>query len=46
MNVPELDLGKSLTAFKAETKGLKPAYRGKELGKNAFIRNIHNSFAR
>jgi ubiquitin carboxyl-terminal hydrolase L5 len=45
MNVPKIDLGEKLGTFKAETKGLKPAYRGQELGDNKFIRNIHNSFA-
>jgi ubiquitin carboxyl-terminal hydrolase L5 len=46
MNVPKVDLGKNLSAFKAETKGLKPPYRGQTLGENEFIRSIHNSFAR
>jgi ubiquitin carboxyl-terminal hydrolase L5 len=46
MNVPEIDLGETLNVFKAETSTLKPPYRGKRLGSNAFIRNIHNSFAR
>ena len=46
MNVPEIELGETLSAFKAETQNLKPPYRGKRLGSNAFIRNIHNSFAR
>ena len=46
MNVPKIDLGENLSVFKAETKGLKPAYRGQALGENEFIRYIHNSFAR
>lgn len=46
MNVPEVELGAALTSFKEETKNLKPPYRGKVLGNNAFIRNIHNSFVR
>ena len=46
MNVPKVDLGEKLSAFKEVTKGLKPPYRGQELGENEFIRNIHNSFAR
>lgn len=46
MNIPGIDLGEALTAFKAETEKLKAPYRGKLLGSNAFIRNIHNSFAR
>lgn len=46
MNVEDLDLGDALTSFKKETQQIKPAYRGKRLGEDAFIRNIHNSFAR
>ncbi|KAH6721364.1 hypothetical protein BKA61DRAFT_699881 [Leptodontidium sp. MPI-SDFR-AT-0119] len=46
MNVPGLDLGENLQAFKEATQRLKPAYRGKRLGDNDFIRGIHNSFAR
>ncbi|KAG0647183.1 Ubiquitin carboxyl-terminal hydrolase isozyme L5 [Hyphodiscus hymeniophilus] len=46
MNVPVINLGEDLSAFKAETKGLKPPYRGHTLGENEFIRSIHNSFAR
>ncbi|CZS95055.1 related to 26S proteasome-associated ubiquitin carboxyl-terminal hydrolase [Rhynchosporium agropyri] len=46
MNVPGLDLGENLQAFKETTQQLKPPYRGKRLGDNAFIRGIHNSFAR
>jgi hypothetical protein len=46
MNIPEINLGDALSTFKAETRRLKPPYRGKKLGCDAFIRNIHNSFAR
>jgi ubiquitin carboxyl-terminal hydrolase L5 len=46
MNVPEINLGETLSAFKAETQNLKPPYRGKKLGSNEFIRAIHNSFVR
>ncbi|CAG8954205.1 hypothetical protein HYFRA_00005825 [Hymenoscyphus fraxineus] len=46
MNAPEIELGEVLTEFKNETKQLKPAYRGKALSENIFIRTIHNSFAR
>lgn len=46
MNVEEIDLGDGLATFKSYTQNLKPAYRGKKLGENDFIRNIHNSFAR
>lgn len=46
MNAPDVELGEVLTQFKKETKQLKPAYRGKSLSENKFIRTIHNSFAR
>jgi ubiquitin carboxyl-terminal hydrolase L5 len=46
MNVKEIDLGDALTSFKTATKKLKPPYRGQRLGKDDFIRRIHNSFAR
>lgn len=46
MNVPDLDLGENLGAFKEATQKLKPPYRGKRLGNNDFIRGIHNTFAR
>jgi len=46
MNVPEVTLGSSLQSFKETTQRLKPAYRGKALTHNEFVRNIHNSFAR
>ena len=46
MNVEGISLGDELTTFKSDTQKLKPAYRGKRLGENDFIRNIHNSFAR
>jgi ubiquitin carboxyl-terminal hydrolase L5 len=46
MNVPELDIGDQLQDFKESTRNLKPPYRGKKLGADDFIRNIHNSFAR
>lgn len=46
MNVPELDLGTVLSKFKADTRRLKPAYRGQRLGSDMFIRGIHNSFLR
>ena len=46
MNVPDIDLGDSLKAFKESTRRLKPPYRGRALGCNDFVRNIHNSFAR
>ncbi|PVH71847.1 cysteine proteinase [Cadophora sp. DSE1049] len=46
MNIPGLDLGENLQAFKEATQKLKPPYRGKRLGEHDFIRGIHNSFAR
>jgi ubiquitin carboxyl-terminal hydrolase L5 len=46
MNVEDIGLGDELTTFRSDTQKLKPAYRGKKLGENDFIRNIHNSFAR
>ncbi|KAF7876564.1 hypothetical protein EAF04_001653 [Stromatinia cepivora] len=46
MNVPDLDLGDSVSSFKNDTQFLKPAYRGQKLSQNEYIRNIHNSFAR
>ncbi|ESZ90661.1 hypothetical protein SBOR_8961 [Sclerotinia borealis F-4128] len=46
MNVPDLDLGASISSFKDDTHFLKPAYRGQKLSQNEYIRNLHNSFAR
>lgn len=46
MNVPDLDLGGSISSFKEATQLLKPAYRGQKLGENEHIRSLHNSFAR
>jgi ubiquitin carboxyl-terminal hydrolase L5 len=46
MNVPEIDLGSSISSFKTATQRLKPAYRGQRLSGDDFIRNVHNSFAR
>lgn len=46
MNSAGIDLGDALAAFKKSTRKLKPAYRGKKLGENDYIRNIHNSFVR
>ncbi|KAH6677532.1 ubiquitin carboxyl-terminal hydrolase [Halenospora varia] len=46
MNVPSVDLGDHLSAFKQTTQELKPACRGQKLSNNEFIRNIHNSFVR
>ncbi len=46
MNVPEVELGDSLEAFREATRLLKPPYRGQALSQNDFIRNAHNSFLR
>ncbi|KAF4632787.1 hypothetical protein G7Y89_g5327 [Cudoniella acicularis] len=46
MNVSNADLSEAMTTFKEKTRGLDPAYRGKRLSCDDFIRNIHNSFAR
>lgn len=42
----DLQLGDQLRNFKSATQSLTPVLRGFELGRNEFIRNIHNSFAR
>mgnify|MGYP005988936567 CR=1 FL=1 len=42
----DLQLGNQLRSFKSNTQDLTPVLRGYELGRNEFIRNIHNSFAR
>ncbi len=46
MNVPEVELGDSLEAFRETTRLLEPPYRGQALSQNDFIRNVHNSFLR
>ncbi|PMD14096.1 cysteine proteinase [Hyaloscypha hepaticicola] len=46
MNVPEVELGNSLEAFRETTRLLEPPYRGQALSQNDFIRNVHNSFLR
>jgi ubiquitin carboxyl-terminal hydrolase L5 len=46
MNVPEIDLGDALEAFKESTQFMKPPYRGQALSHDDFIRNVHNSFLR
>lgn len=46
MNVPDLELGSNLQAFKNSTCNLTPPYRGQKLGENQFIRGVHNSFLR
>lgn len=46
MNQDVLELGDELEKFKASTMDLSPPMRGYELGKNRFLRAIHNRFAR
>lgn len=46
MNAQGIDLGDALSKFKESTSELRPAYRGRQLSSNEFIRNIHNSFSR
>ncbi|KAH8887071.1 cysteine proteinase, partial [Thozetella sp. PMI_491] len=46
MNAGNLELGRSLQTFKAETAGLEPPLRGNMLTHNITIRTAHNSFAR
>lgn len=42
----DLQFGDQLRDFKTATQDLTPALRGFELGRNQFIRSVHNSFAR
>ncbi|XWW99963.1 hypothetical protein V2A60_007977 [Cordyceps javanica] len=46
MNHASIDLGSELKAFKEATSKMSTAVRGYELGRNKFIRQTHNSFAR
>ncbi|KAF3763633.1 hypothetical protein M406DRAFT_74217 [Cryphonectria parasitica EP155] len=46
MNQPTVDLGASLTAFKAQTADLPPHLRGYLLDSNPAMRQTHNSYAR
>ncbi|OAA73648.1 ubiquitin carboxyl-terminal hydrolase [Cordyceps fumosorosea ARSEF 2679] len=46
MNHTAIDLGSELRIFKEATAGMSTAVRGYELGRNKFIRKMHNSFAR
>lgn len=45
-NVPEIELGDSLQAFKEFTKDFTPALRGDAIANFRFVKEIHNSFAR
>lgn len=45
-NVPELNLGDHLDQFRHFTADFTPALRGDAIGNFAFVKNIHNSFAR
>lgn len=46
MNADQIDLGDQLSEFKELTKDSSTALRGHQLGRNTFIRKIHNSFTR
>lgn len=46
MNIPDVRLSKELKDFKDSTSSLDTALRGHVLGKNVFIRSIHNSFSK
>lgn len=45
-NVPSIDLGESLHAFKMFTANFTPALRGDAIGNFDFVKEVHNSFAR
>ena len=45
-NIPDIDLGEHLRAFKDFTKDFTPALRGIEIANFDFVKRIHNSFAR
>ncbi|MCJ1429256.1 hypothetical protein MMC29_007169 [Sticta canariensis] len=45
-NVPDIDLGDNLQAFKDFTREFTPALRGDAIANFRFVKEIHNSFAR
>lgn len=45
-NVPNIELGDHLRAFKNFTASFSPASRGDAIGNFDFVKKIHNSFAR
>jgi len=45
-NVPNIELGEHLHAFKKFTTSFSPALRGDAIGNFEFVKGIHNSFAR
>lgn len=45
-NVPDIELGDNLQAFKDFTKDFTPALRGDAIANFKFVKDIHNSFAR
>ena len=45
-NIPEVELGENLDAFKKFTMGFSPALRGDAISHFEFVKEIHNSFAR
>jgi len=45
-NVPNIELGENLRAFREFTASFSPALRGDAIGNFEFVKEIHNSFAR
>ena len=45
-NVPDIELGESLKAFKDFTMDFSPALRGDAISNFDFVKQTHNSFAR
>lgn len=45
-NIPDIQLGENLQAFKEFTKDFTPALRGDAIANFQFVKEIHNSFAR
>ncbi|KAG8829051.1 hypothetical protein FRC18_009620 [Serendipita sp. 400] len=46
MNCTDIDLGRTLTAFKAFTSNMDPTMRGLSIVNSRELRDVHNSFAR
>ena len=45
-NIPNIELGDNLHAFKEFTADFSPALKGDAIGNFEFVKCIHNSFAR
>lgn len=45
-NIPNIDIGDNLRAFKEFTQDFTPALRGEAIANYDFVKKIHNSFAR